>query len=225
MHSNSDTQRLWLSRASFGLAAAALLSMIHTGCQENAETKLHETPEQTLVPPNQGAQNNTGAQGANGTEAAGEQKIAETPKVTEAIARTELVVKDDKKGGEADAPKSGIVADSIEVKRLVVANDVENREPVAEPTFVAGQSDVLAFVELANDADVDQKIVITFEQGEKKVGLVELNVPAKQSRWRTWGKTKNIKTAGEWSAVVSTEDGVELKRVPFAVDGADVPTG
>jgi hypothetical protein len=121
---------------------------------------------------------------------------------------------------DGDGP-AGVVEGALEVKRLTVTTEIKDREPVAANTFTLGEDLVLAFVELKNSADVDQKVVITFErEGAKKVGFVELTIPGNQQRWRTWGQTRNIKAPGEWTAVVSTEDGTELSRASFQVSAA-----
>lgn len=112
----------------------------------------------------------------------------------------------------------GAAASELNVKRLVVTTSIEKREPVAVSQFTAGEDVVYAFVELENAADAEQDIVITFERlGGRKVGHVELNIPAKQQRWRTWGRTQNIKQAGPWDAVVRDKAGNELARTRFDV--------
>lgn len=105
------------------------------------------------------------------------------------------------------------------VKRLTVTTGVENREPNAVARIELGQSPIYAFVELSNPSDEAQEVVITFEDPEgPAVGHVTLSVPANQPRWRTWGRTRMVQTAGEWSAVVSTVDGHEIVRQKFAVE-------
>ena len=59
--------------------------------------------------------------------------------------------------------------------------------------------------------------MITFEQGDKSVGHIALNVPAKAKRFRTWGRTAQIKSVGEWQAVVRSQGGKELGRTTFSV--------
>lgn len=117
----------------------------------------------------------------------------------------------------ADVAPSG-VASQLTIKRLVVTTGIEQREPVSVSHFAAGADVVYAFVELENAGEAEQDIVITFERlGGRKVGHVELNVPANQPRWRTWGRTQNIKQAGQWDAVVRDMAGNELARTRFEV--------
>ncbi len=115
-----------------------------------------------------------------------------------------------------DALPGAPAAGALKVKRLVVTTAIEEREPLPVTEFKAGSELVYAFVELMNEGD-EQGIVITFERVGKQVGHVELGVPANQTRWRTWGRTRNIKQPGDWEAVVRTKDGDELARTRFQV--------
>lgn len=105
------------------------------------------------------------------------------------------------------------------VKRLIIASDVKEREPI-ELTDAKIEEPVVAFIELKNSAEQDSDVVVTFEHaGGTKVGFVELKIPAKSPRYRTWARTRNIKTPGEWSAVVTSKSGEELARTTFQVAG------
>jgi hypothetical protein len=106
-----------------------------------------------------------------------------------------------------------------EVRRLVIASDVDGREPVKLEQGAVDQP-VVAFVEMRNLAAEDSKIVVTFEhESGKKVGFIELAVPKESSRYRTWGRTHNIRDVGKWTAIVATESGQELARESFSVSG------
>jgi hypothetical protein len=108
----------------------------------------------------------------------------------------------------------------LSVKRLVVTDRIEGREPGANKELRADGSEVFAFVELTNTAGEPQKIEIVFEhESGQQVGFVKLPVPKDKSRWRTWGKTRQIKTAGQWVAKVRDESGAELMSRPFVVQG------
>ncbi len=105
------------------------------------------------------------------------------------------------------------------IKRLSVTTGIENREPLEMDHVELGQSPIYAFVELSNPSDEPQEVVITFENPEgPSVGHVTLTVPANQPRWRTWGRTRMVQNAGEWSAVVKTVDGDEIARQDFSVE-------
>lgn len=105
------------------------------------------------------------------------------------------------------------------VKRLVIASDVNQREPV-EIQEAKLKQPVVAFVELAYEGQNEAGVVVTFEHDTgKKVGFVELSVPAQSPRYRTWARTHNITEPGTWTAVVTNRDGEELARKSFTVTG------
>jgi len=107
---------------------------------------------------------------------------------------------------------------SVRVRRLVITHGIENREPLAATELRAGGEPIYAFVELASGDGDASKVVVTFERGERSVGHVQLSVPGNSRRWRTWGRTRQIREPGEWHAVVETETGEELARQSFQVE-------
>lgn len=114
---------------------------------------------------------------------------------------------------------SGSVATGLSVRRLVVAHDVVDREPVVrESTFEAGRDRVFAFVE-ARNAGADAGAVHIYFEGPtgQRVGDIGLDVPGAQRRWRTWGYSRNVSTPGTWEAVVVDDDGHVLAREAFEV--------
>lgn len=116
-----------------------------------------------------------------------------------------------------DAP-AGLPADALQIKRLVVTDRIEDREPVADSELRADGTQVFAFVELANLSTDAQSIEIVFEhESGQQVGFVKLPVPKEKSRWRTWGKTEQIKKTGRWVAKVRSSGGNELMRQDFVV--------
>ncbi|MBN1607006.1 MAG: DUF2914 domain-containing protein [Polyangiaceae bacterium] len=114
-------------------------------------------------------------------------------------------------------PEKPAVDSRLKVKRLVVTHDVEQREPVAVDTLSTDKQ-VVAFVELANDGADVAEIEITFvQEGKPPVGHIKLEVPGEKPHWRTWARTRQVRTPGEWEAVVSTNGGAELARTKFVV--------
>ena len=107
----------------------------------------------------------------------------------------------------------------LKVKRLVVAPQVKDREPVDPATsFKASDLDRLyAFVEVENADRAESEIFVTFEpeQGPSQ-GLVTLEVGA-APRWRTWAWTRTPKKVGTWEAVVRNTKGEVLARTPFEI--------
>jgi hypothetical protein len=111
---------------------------------------------------------------------------------------------------------------ALSVKRLVVTERIVGREPAPVETLSAGHGPIYAFAELENASPRNQKITITFEHEGSglSVGHAELEVPAYRPRFRTWGNTRNIREPGRWQAVVRAEDGRELARTEFDVQGS-----
>jgi hypothetical protein len=125
-------------------------------------------------------------------------------------------------GQAAGAPGSRSVgaATGVSVKRLVMTNAIEDREPAQVEGFRSGGGPVVAFIEAQNALDESQKIVVTFEHASgTKVGFVKLEIPEKSTRWRTWARSTHINKVGEWTAVVRSFDGQELARQQFSVQG------
>lgn len=112
------------------------------------------------------------------------------------------------------------VGAGLTVKRLVVTRSIDNREPTEAGTLSASdEGPLMAFVEIENKADVADSVAITFErEGQKSVGHIKLEVPAKNSRWRTWGKTRQVRSPGTWIVRVRTSTGTELAAKTFVVE-------
>lgn len=141
---------------------------------------------------------------------------ATEPKAAPVIKATpEPAPKPTKKTGNASQP--ALTGDALIVKRLVVTQSIEQREPAAASELTLSDEPLYAFIEVVNPTETAEHVFVTFEQAGKSVGHVKLEVPAKSSRWRTWGKTRQVKQPGEWVAVVKTEDGRELSRKSFTL--------
>lgn len=121
----------------------------------------------------------------------------------------------------AKPPKTkGTSSGELHVRRLVLADGVANREPTDPESSFDGktQDRIYAFVELENPSQEKGRIVIEFDPpgGAPPRGLVKLDVGA-SPRWRTWAFTREVHTAGQWTAVVKSEDGKVLAKTPFTV--------
>ena len=135
---------------------------------------------------------------------------------------------DSKKGDEAKtSPKVERAQSEVSaaedgqpfVKRLVIASAVQEREPVELEEGKVSEP-ILAFLELKNIGESESGVVVTFEhESGKKVGFVELSVPAESNRYRTWARTRNIQESGTWTAIVQSKTGEELARKSFTVAG------
>jgi hypothetical protein len=114
-------------------------------------------------------------------------------------------------------------AEGLSVKRFVVANKIQDREPVLDQgALLANGKPIYAFAELANETADAAQVRITFERkgSSDRVGNVTLSVPARAGRYRTWGNTRFVREAGTWEAVLWTENGKELGRTEFDVVGS-----
>jgi len=117
---------------------------------------------------------------------------------------------------QATAPRS---ATDLRIRRLVVAEGVEGREPVApRRTFARGELErVYAFVEVENPERLPGDVVVSFEPADgPAIGNVPLAVGA-APRWRTWAFSRAVDRPGEWTAVVRDGEGRVLAREPFTV--------
>jgi len=114
-------------------------------------------------------------------------------------------------------------AEGLRVRRLAVGTGIEGREPVgASERFDAEQERLYVFVELANRGDETQ-VEVSFEpesptRDAHVTGLVDLEVPARVGRHRTWAWSRNVHAPGHWSAVVRDLEGRELARTRFVVE-------
>ncbi len=119
-------------------------------------------------------------------------------------------------GGPVALPSAdGVNAPAIGVKRMVIANEIREREPVPLTGFSPG-APIVAFLELTNVSAVESKVQVVFHhESGKSAGLFELPVPANTNRWRTWARSELVKGSGTWTAVVSQVGGPELQRRTF----------
>jgi hypothetical protein len=118
---------------------------------------------------------------------------------------------------KSESPEPG----PLSVRRITVTTGIENREPLASDEFRSDAGPIFAFVELSNGSDAAQSIHVTFEHADgAAVGHIDLEVPAKSMRWRTWAQSSLIREPGKWTAIVRTTEGSELARSAFVVDAA-----
>ncbi len=219
-----DSQQcMWFSRLSFGVSVAALLSMLVGGGCQSADPDLG--PEQ--VQPTRVSAVTEEAPQPNTQLAVEQQPGADTkaPKVDENVDEPKAEAKPKP---EPEASKEPPVAtEPLQLRRLVVTQEIVDREPAAVDAILLDERPVVAFLDFKNPDEVAQKVIVTFskEGSDTKVGFVELEVPGKARRWRTWGNTRRITEPGSWVAVVSTEDGEELGRQAFEVSAKRDSTG
>lgn len=110
--------------------------------------------------------------------------------------------------------------DGLLLKRLKTTSEIENREPVTEAsTFSAGIGRVYAFMEVRNDTDEEQVLTTNFigPQGQVRGG-VEITIPPKVPRWRTWAYSSHVQRTGQWEVEVRTSEGSLLGTIAFDVE-------
>jgi len=135
-----------------------------------------------------------------------------------------------------DTPDDGVVAPEppaidrdapLKVKRLIVAEGVEKREPVASGvSFGDDTPRIYAFVEIGNPERAESEIAISITpHGERERGRVTLNIGA-SPRWRTWSFTRLASEPGTYDVVIYDAKGDEIGRTDFEVvdSKAPVPT-
>lgn len=195
----SEQRTLWLSRGSFVLSGLALVSVGYQSVSRhfaNAEVTPVAAAVAPLAPLEPAAAQHTDAIAAPVADPA-EQRPSVTARVTASLSK-------------------GLAA--LKIKRLVVTQAVEDREPVAVTHVVDSETPVIAFVEVASGSDEEQQVVVTFEhEAGEQVSPVNLSVPGNKPRWRTWGRTYNVNRDGRWTAVVRDSRGEELGRTEFTV--------
>ena len=206
MISSYNTARYTSATALLLSAAALAMSSWALGCRD-AQT----TAEAESV--GRGQQESVG--GAS-------EKARKSPAPTEKASPRAKAPEAEPKSAAAPEPEpprqTPVVLGQLKMKRLVVTHAIEKREPVETKALRANGDPIYAFVEMENLGADEAGIVITFEHsGGREVGHVKLGIPGKQRRWRTWGRTRNIRDAGEWTAVVRSADGQEIARAPFEV--------
>ena len=202
---NKTRTHSWTATSAFVLSLAALgLSVWSVGCQEQEQAP----PTATVAAKGE----TTPSQPSPAKAPSQPAKQATTPVNPQAPA----AVNPSKSRIETSAAQG-----SVTIKRLVATKAIEKREPVAVDSFVADDGQTFAFLEVKNTQPQDAHLTLTFaHESGTKVGFISLNVPAEQPRWRTWGRTGQIKKAGKWDIVVSDEDGSELQRASFEVSPA-----
>lgn len=194
---------------------APVLWLVSTACTapRASDEQRSEPSSAPAVAPQHDVENEVGAKNA---PIAPSQAQPQAASAIPADHKTEQKTAEDKQDAQ---PQLTATKTGPSVKRLIMASDVKDREPI-ELGQAQSKQPVVAFVELNNASGAESSVVITFEhENGKKVGFIELNVPGESPRHRTWGRTRNIDESGIWTAVVRTKEGEELARQSFSVTG------
>jgi hypothetical protein len=184
------------------------------GCQDGERKSAERASQTPSMTPTIQATPALTAPGATPTTACSTATVVSAaPAVSPGSAVTDTTAK-------APRPPAPRKAADLKVKRLVVAQGVEKREPIdSAATFKLAEIDRLyAFVEVENGSHEEGEVVVEFEPpgGGAPTGNVRLDVGS-SPRWRTWAYTRAARKVGAWTAVVKTTDGEVLARTPFEV--------
>ncbi len=103
------------------------------------------------------------------------------------------------------------------IQKLVIAEDVENREPVGvSDTFPATTEKVYCFLEAVDIAQDTQISFLWYLEG-KKIHSYEL--PIKQgSRWRTFSSKNLYGQKGNWKVEIKDSLSNTVKSISFKVE-------
>ncbi len=108
-------------------------------------------------------------------------------------------------------------AQAFAIARMIVCENVENREPVGEAeVFPASTPKVYSYLE-AKDIAEDTNVSFVWHFEENQVAKVNLTL-RKGSRWRTYA-SKNVATfKGDWKVELQDASGKVLKAIAFRVE-------
>ena len=102
------------------------------------------------------------------------------------------------------------------IKKLVVAKDVKNRQPVGvSDTFSSAIGKVYCFI-MATDIAQDSEIVVTWYFEEKKIHTYKLPLK-KGTMWRTFAYKNISGRKGKWRVVIRDPNHHIYKSAPFTV--------
>ena len=86
---------------------------------------------------------------------------------------------------EAPAPRPS--TGTFSIRRVQVTSGIDHREPIDHTTSFGDESErVYAFVDVANPTDEARHLEVSFTNGQRTTGLVTLEIPAHNARFRTW---------------------------------------
>ncbi len=133
-------------------------------------------------------------------------------------AQPAITLGDDKRPAKDVTPKQTKPSNvPITIKRVVMARQIENREPVdpSDAFSIADGARVYAFVEVLNPSREETELSVTFEPPEGSArGTVPLHVGA-SPRWRTWAHTRYANVPGTWKVTVRDAAGKVVAHTTF----------
>jgi hypothetical protein len=108
-------------------------------------------------------------------------------------------------------------ASLFQIKRLIIAGSIENREPVGiVNAFSSSTEKVYCFLE-AVDISEDTTASFVWYQGEQETARVQLPL-IKSKKWRTYSSKKLGGRTGDWRVELRDENDMVLETVSFTVE-------
>jgi hypothetical protein len=110
--------------------------------------------------------------------------------------------------------------EGLTIKRFVTTAQIENHEPVAVSSVFADHGEtVYAFVEVSNESKEEKVLLVDFLMPEGQVSSrIELRVPPRVRRWRTWAYARHLSKPGNWRVEIRSADGRLVQALPFEVE-------
>jgi hypothetical protein len=127
----------------------------------------------------------------------------------------------------AQDPAGTQAAAPVALNRLLVAHDIEDREPVRfEEPFTVGQAPVFVFVDVANPSGPEGELTLQWTHESGQVFAQTLSY-GQSRRWRTWASRRmGERWSGAWRVEVFASDGRSLGAIDFEVAPApDIERG
>jgi hypothetical protein len=119
-----------------------------------------------------------------------------------------------------DAIELGDVGPTISAKRLLVATDVSEREPVgaADAFSIADTTHLYVFVEIGNPDAVETEVIVSWVDGATgEAGRPYVLRIGPHARFRTWARAAAPRKPGSFAVVLSDDGGNEIARTDFAM--------
>lgn len=108
--------------------------------------------------------------------------------------------------------------EGFSLRRIALANEVENREPVGVATNFGKGTRVHLFMDAKNLSDKDLELVVSWhDPAQAQAVTIPLKVPAHAGRYRTWANSSPIYRPGTHEVSVQVKDGPEVYRTSFTV--------
>ena len=108
-------------------------------------------------------------------------------------------------------------ASLFQIKRLVIAGSIENKEPVGiVNAFSSSTEKVYCFLE-AGDVLEDTTASFIWFHGEQEAAAVKLPL-MKSKKWRTYSSKKLGGRTGDWRVELRDENDMVLETVSFTVE-------